>query len=213
MAGCRKAIFKTNIVVREVNMGQIKVTECPIKGLYIIKPKVHRDERGYFMETYNKKDFEEAGLDMNFVQDNHSYSTKGVLRGMHFQKRHPQGKLVRVIRGAVFDVAVDIRTGSETFGQWYGIELSEENKKQFYIPEGFAHGFLALSHVAEMCYKCTDYYYPDDESGIAWNDPGVGIEWPGVNGEHSGSASAAGYMIHSKNLLINKKDSSYEKLT
>lgn len=159
-------------------MGQIKVTKTHIDGLCIIEPAVHGDSRGYFMETYNQKDMEEAGLNMVFVQDNQSMSTKGVLRGLHFQKQFPQGKLVRVIKGCVFDVAVDLRKGSETFGKWFGIELSEENKKQFYIPEGFAHGFLVLSDTAEFCYKCTDFYHPGDEGGLIWNDPDVGIEWP-----------------------------------
>lgn len=144
----------------------------------MIEPSVHGDQRGYFMETYNQKDMEEAGLTMKFVQDNQSGSGKAVLRGLHFQKRYPQGKLVRVIRGTVFDVAVDIRKGSATYGKWYGIELSEENKKQFYIPEGFAHGFLVLSDQAEFCYKCTDFYHPDDEGGIAWNDPTINVAWP-----------------------------------
>lgn len=141
-------------------MGQIKVTKCPIEGLYVIEPTVHGDARGYFMETYNKKDMEEAGLTMQFVQDNQSCSTKGVLRGLHFQKKYPQGKLVRVVKGTVFDVAVDLRRKSKTYGQWFGVELSEENKKQFYISEGFAHGFLVLSDIAEFCYKCTDFYHP-----------------------------------------------------
>ena len=141
-------------------MGQIKVTPCHIEGLYIIEPTVHGDQRGYFMETYNQRDMEEAGLTMNFVQDNQSCSSKGVLRGLHFQKEHPQGKLVRVVRGSVFDVAVDLRSGSPTYGQWFGVELTEENKKQFYISEGFAHGFLVLSDIAEFCYKCTDFYRP-----------------------------------------------------
>lgn len=148
-------------------MGQITVSKCPIEGLYIIEPTVHGDNRGYFMETYNRKDMEEAGLNMVFVQDNQSMSTKGVLRGLHTQKKYPQGKLVRVIRGRVFDVAVDVRPGSETYGKWYGVELTEENKKQFYISEGFAHGFLVLSDVAEFCYKVTDFYHPEDEMGIA----------------------------------------------
>lgn len=126
-------------------MGQIKVTKAPIDGLYIIEPAVHGDSRGYFMETYNKRDMEEAGLNLNFVQDNQSMSTKGVLRGLHYQINYPQGKLVRVIKGKVFDVAVDLRKGSKTYGKWFGVELSEENKKQFYISEGFAHGFLVLS--------------------------------------------------------------------
>ena len=130
------------------------------------------------METYNQKDMEEAGLTMQFVQDNQSCSTKGVLRGLHFQKEFPQGKLVRVVKGSVFDVAVDLRSDSETYGKWFGVELTEENKKQFYIPEGFAHGFLVLSDEAEFCYKCTDFYHPGDEGGLAWNDPEIGVEWP-----------------------------------
>lgn len=161
-------------------MGQIKVTKCPIEGLYIIEPAVHGDPRGYFMETYSQRDMQAAGIDMVFVQDNQSMSVKGVLRGMHFQKQHPQGKLVRVIKGRVFDVAVDLRPGSRTYGQWYGVELSEENKKQFCISEGFAHGFLVLSDTAEFCYKATDFYYPGDEGGLAWNDPDIGIQWPQV---------------------------------
>lgn len=159
-------------------MGQIKVTKCPIEGLYIIEPKVHGDERGYFMETYNQKDMEEAGLNMRFVQDNQSMSVQGVLRGLHFQKEYPQGKLVRVIKGRVFDVAVDLRKGSATYGKWHGLELSEENKKQFYISEGFAHGFLVLSETAEFCYKCTDFYHPGDEGGLRWDDAEIGIDWP-----------------------------------
>ena len=176
-------------------MGQIKVTKCPIKGLYIIEPAVHGDSRGYFMETYNQRDFEEAGLSMKFVQDNQSLSTKGVLRGLHFQKEHPQGKLVRAIRGRVFDVAVDLRAGSLTYGKWYGMELSEENKRQFYISEGFAHGYLVLSDVAEFCYKCTDFYRPGDEGVLAWNDPDIGIAWPHLTGEYKGDASGEGYAL------------------
>lgn len=176
-------------------MGQIRVTNCPIEGLYIIEPAVHGDSRGYFMETYNQNDMREAGLDMVFVQDNQSMSTKGVLRGLHTQKEHPQGKLVRVIRGRVFDVAVDLRPGSPTYGKWYGLELSAENKKQFYVSPGFAHGFLVLSDVAEFCYKVTDFYHPDDELGIAWNDPVIGIQWPEVVGRYQGSASAEGYTL------------------
>lgn len=159
-------------------MGKIKVTNCEIEGLYIIEPAVFPDERGYFMETYNQKDFEEAGLGITFVQDNQSMSVKGVLRGLHFQKQYPQGKLVRVVRGKVFDVAVDLRKDSQTYGKWFGVELSAENKKQFYIPEGFAHGFLVLSEEAEFCYKCTDFYHPGDEGGIRWDDPDIGIKWP-----------------------------------
>ena len=159
-------------------MGKIKVTSCDIEGLYVIEPTVFNDERGYFMETYNQNDFKEAGLNMVFVQDNQSMSIRGVLRGLHFQKQFPQGKLVRVVRGKVFDVAVDLRSDSKTYGKWFGVELSAENMKQFYIPEGFAHGFLVLSDEAEFCYKCTDFYHPGDEGGLAWNDPEIGVEWP-----------------------------------
>lgn len=176
-------------------MGQIKVQKCPIEGLYIIEPAVHGDSRGYFMESYNQRDMQEAGLDMVFVQDNQSMSTKGVLRGLHFQKQYPQGKLVRVIKGRVFDVAVDLRAGSESYGKWYGVELTEENKKQFYISEGFAHGFLVLSDTAEFCYKVTDFYRPGDEGGLAWNDPAIGIEWPELIGAYKGTASAEGYTL------------------
>lgn len=159
-------------------MGKIKVTECGIEGLYVIEPTVFPDSRGYFMETYNQNDFKEAGLSMVFVQDNQSMSVRGVLRGLHFQKQFPQGKLVRVVRGTVFDVAVDLRSSSGTYGKWFGVELSAENKKQFYIPEGFAHGFLVLSDEAEFAYKCTDFYHPGDEGGILWSDPEIGIDWP-----------------------------------
>lgn len=194
-------------------MGQIKVTKAPIAGLYVIEPTVHGDQRGYFMETYNQKDMLEAGLDLTFVQDNQSMSTKGVLRGLHFQKEHPQGKLVRVIKGTVFDVAVDLRPGSETYGQWYGVELSEENKKQFYISEGFAHGFLVLSDTAEFCYKCTDFYHPADEGGLAWNDPKIGILWPEVMGSYPGSASTEGYTLSDGTpLKISEKDQNWGTL-
>ena len=177
-------------------MGKIKVSSCEtdgmvIEGLHVIEPTVFNDERGYFMETYNQNDFKEAGLNMVFVQDNQSMSVKGVLRGLHFQKQFPQGKLVRAVRGTVFDVAVDLRTHSKTYGKWFGVELSAENKKQFYIPEGFAHGFvvlsdeaefahgfLVLSDLAEFCYKCTDFYHPGDEGGLAWNDETIGVKWP-----------------------------------
>ena len=188
-------------------MGQIKVTACPIDGLYIIEPAVHGDSRGYFMETYNQNDMREAGLDMVFVQDNQSMSVKGVLRGLHYQKEHPQGKLVRVIQGRVFDVAVDLRAGSPTYGQWYGVELTAENKKQFYISEGFAHGFLVLSQTAEFCYKVTDFYHPGDEGGLAWNDPAIGILWPELTGSYNGSASAEGYtLIDGTPLTLSDKD-------
>ena len=176
-------------------MGQIKVTKAPIDGLYIIEPTVHGDSRGYFMETYNQKDMEEAGLTMTFVQDNESMSSKGVLRGLHYQKQYPQGKLVRVIEGEVFDVAVDLRKDSPTFGQWFGVVLSDENKKQFYISPGFAHGFLVLSDVARFCYKCTDFYHPGDEGGLAWNDPEIGIKWPKLVGSYSGNADSTGYQL------------------
>jgi dTDP-4-dehydrorhamnose 3,5-epimerase len=188
-------------------MGQIKVTKCPIDGLYIIEPKVHGDSRGYFMETYNQNDMREAGLDMVFVQDNQSMSVKGVLRGLHYQINYPQGKLVRVVKGRVFDVAVDLRPGSETYGQWYGLELSEENKKQFYISEGFAHGFLVLSDTAEFCYKCTDFYHPNDEGGLAWNDPQIGIRWPELTGVYPGHAGAEGYTLSDGTALsLSEKD-------
>jgi len=159
-------------------MGQIKVTRLDIEGLCIIEPTLHGDHRGYFMETYNQQDMTAEGLDMVFVQDNQSMSRKGVLRGLHFQKQFPQGKLVRVIRGSVFDVAIDLRRNSATFGKWYGVELTAENKKQFYLPPGFAHGFMVLSDEAEFCYKTTDFYHPDDEGGLMWNDPDINVQWP-----------------------------------
>ena len=194
-------------------MGQITVTACPIEGLYIIEPTVHGDARGYFMEDYNLRDMQEAGLCMTFVQENQSMSTKGVLRGLHYQKEHPQGKLVRVIQGRVFDVAVDLRSGSKTYGQWYGVELSAENKKQFYISEGFAHGFLVLSDTAEFCYKCTDFYHPGDEGGLAWNDPSINIQWPQVLGSYNGSASAEGYTLNDGTPLnLSEKDQNWQKL-
>lgn len=194
-------------------MGQIQVTKCPIEGLYIIEPKVHGDSRGYFMETYNQNDMREAGLDMVFVQDNQSMSVKGVLRGLHYQINYPQGKLVRVIKGRVFDVAVDLRPGSETYGKWYGVELTEENKKQFYISEGFAHGFLVLSDTAEFCYKVTDFYHPGDEGGLAWNDPAIGIQWPELVGEYHGTASAEGYTLQDGTPLnLSEKDQKWAGL-
>lgn len=194
-------------------MGQIKVTKCPIEGLYIIEPAVHGDARGYFMETYNQKDMTEAGLNMVFVQDNQSMSVKGVLRGLHFQKEFPQGKLVRVIKGRVFDVAVDLRKDSATYGKWYGVELTEENKKQFYISEGFAHGFLVLSETAEFCYKVTDFYHPGDEGGLAWNDPEIGIEWPELNGNYNNTAVADGYTLNDGTPLnLSEKDQKWSGL-
>lgn len=184
-------------------MGQIKVTKCEkngrvIEGLYIIEPTVHTDARGYFVETYNKRDFAEAGLTMEFVQDNQSCSVRGVLRGLHYQKQFPQGKLVRALKGRVFDVAVDLRTHSETYGMWFGVELTEDNKKQFYISEGFAHGFLVLSDIAEFAYKCTDFYHPGDEGGLIWNDPEIGVEWPVEEGME---------------LLLSEKDTKWDGLS
>ena len=159
-------------------MGKITVETCEIEGLKVITPAVFGDARGYFMETYNYNDFKEAGIEQVFVQDNQSASVKNVLRGLHFQINHPQDKLVRVISGEVFDVAVDLRQDSKTYGKWFGVILSAENKKQFYIPEGFAHGFLVLSDEAEFAYKCTDFYHPEDEGSICWNDPTLSISWP-----------------------------------
>lgn len=159
-------------------MGKITVENCEIEGLKVITPTVLGDARGYFCETYHYEDYKAAGIPDIFVQDNQSASRCGVLRGLHFQIEHPQAKLVRVIRGEVFDVAVDIRKGSPTYGQWHGVLLSEENKKQFYVPKNFAHGFLVLSEYAEFCYKCTDFYHPGDEGGIMYNDPAIGVEWP-----------------------------------
>ena len=159
-------------------MSKFKKIETSIDGVYIIEPTVFGDNRGYFMETYSKKDFEEIGLNYDFVQDNQSKSKKGVLRGLHFQKENSQAKLVRCIKGEVFDVAVDLRPGSKTYGKWEGVRLSEENKKMFMIPRGFAHGFLVLSDEAEFTYKCDDIYNPTAEGGLAWNDKDVAIEWP-----------------------------------
>ena len=190
-------------------MGQIKVEKDVngIAGLCVISPAVHGDSRGYFMETYSQRDMEENGIDIVFVQDNQSMSTKGVLRGLHFQKQFPQTKLVRVIKGSVFDVAVDLRADSETYGQWYGIELTEENKKQFLIPRGFAHGFLVLSDTAEFCYKCDDFYHPNYEGGLAWNDPEIGIVWPGLIGNYNGTAATEGYtMADGTPLNLSEKD-------
>lgn len=159
-------------------MGKFKFIETELPGVLIVEPTVFGDARGYFMETFQKEEFAAAGITDEFVQDNQSRSSRGVLRGVHFQKEHTQGKLVRVTKGEVFDVAVDCRPGSATFGKWTGVILSEENKRQFYVPKGFAHGFLVLSDVAEFCYKCTDYYDPSAEGGIPYDDPTVGIQWP-----------------------------------
>lgn len=168
----------------EKNVGEIE-------GLCVIMPAIHGDSRGYFMETYSQRDMEEAGININFVQDNQSMSTKGVLRGLHFQKQYHQTKFVRAIKGNVFDVAADLRFGSTTYGKWYGVELTEENKKQFLIPRGF----LVLGDIAEFCYKFDDFYYANDEGGLAWNDPTIGIDWTQVVGEYKGSASVEGYCL------------------
>ena len=194
-------------------MGKFTFTQTEIPGVVVIEPQVFGDDRGYFMETYQKDQFAEAGIDKEFVQDNQSRSTRGVLRGLHFQKNHTQGKLVRVTRGEVFDVAVDCRPNSATFGKWVGVTLSEENKKMFYIPEGFAHGFLVLSDVAEFCYKVTDFWHLGDESGLAWNDPAIGIEWPQLVGEYPGSADGSGYTLEDGTPInLSDKDQKWETL-
>lgn len=161
-------------------MGNFTFTPTKIKDVYVIDVKSYGDDRGYFMETYKKSDFDEAGLVYDFVQDNQSSSRKGVLRGLHFQKTFPQAKLVRVIKGEVFDVAVDLRKGSETYGEWVGAFLSAENKRQLIVPRGFAHGFVVVSESAEFAYKCDELYHPEDEGGIIWNDPDIAVEWPDV---------------------------------
>lgn len=178
-----------------------------IQGLCLISPTVHEDARGYSMETFNAREMREAGLDIAFVQDNQSLSRKGVLRGMHFQKEHPQCKLVRVLRGEVFDAVVDVRQGSETFGKWYGVVLSAENKKQLLIPEGFAHGFLVLSEEAEFFYKLNDFWHPNDEGGVAWNDAQIGINWPGVHRENDSYV-----MIDGTPLVMSEKDKHWGSL-
>ncbi len=159
-------------------MAEFKKVETPIEGLFVIEPTVFGDARGFFMETYAKRDFDAmAGCPVDFVQDNHSKSRRGVLRGLHFQTQHAQGKLIRVVAGAVYDVAVDLRAGSPTYGRWHGVELSAENKRQFYVPAGFAHGFLTLTDDTEFLYKCTDYYHPEFDGGVRWNDPQIGVDW------------------------------------
>ena len=193
-------------------MGQIELIRDldGIAGLCLVTPAVHGDSRGYFMETYNQADMAEAGIDITFVQDNQSMSRKGVLRGLHFQKQFPQCKLVRVIRGSVYDVAVDLRSGSRTYGHWHGELLTEENKHQFLIPRGFAHGFLVLSDVAEFCYKCDDFYHPNDEGGVAWNDPALAIRWPGLVGRYPGSADASQYKLEDGTpLCLSQKDQAW----
>lgn len=197
-------------------MGQIKVTYnlSGIEGLCLIEPTVHGDERGYFLETFSQKDMYEVGLYYSFVQDNQSMSKMGVLRGLHFQKKFPQTKLVRVIKGSVFDVAVDLRIGSQTYGKYHGEILTAENRKQFLIPRGFAHGFLVLSDIAEFCYKCDDFYHANDEGGLAWNDPEIGIVWPEVEGTYPGSADASGYIIGDRHpLVLSEKDQKWLRLS
>ncbi len=179
-------------------MGKITVETCEIEGLKIITPAVFGDERGYFMETYNYNDYAAAGIDMEFVQDNQSSSRKGVLRGLHFQINYPQDKLVRVVSGKVFDVAVDLRKGSKTYGKWHGVLLSAENKKQFFIPKNFAHGFVVLSDSAEFAYKCTDFYHPNDEGGLLWSDPDIGVKWPMPEG------------MTREDLIISEKDQKWK---
>ena len=196
-------------------MGQITVEKNleGIEGLCVITPAVHGDNRGYFMETYNQKDMEENGIHITFVQDNQSMSTKGVLRGLHYQINYPQCKLVRVIKGSVYDVAVDLREGSPTYGKWHGELLTEENKKQYLIPRGFAHGFLVLSDTAEFCYKCDDFYHGNDEGGLAWNDPTIGVKWPSVVGEYKGTAIAEGYTLEDGTPLnLSEKDQKWKGL-
>ena len=184
-------------------MGQITVEKNVggIEGLCVITPAVHGDARGYFMETYNEREMKEAGFDIQFVQDNQSMSVKGVLRGLHFQINYPQCKLVRAVRGSVFDVAVDLRPGSKTYGQWYGVLLSAENKKQFFIPKNFAHGFVVLSDSAEFAYKCTDFYHPNDEGGLKWDDPEIGVKWPMPEG------------MTKEDLIISEKDQKWSGIS
>lgn len=181
-------------------MNNFEIIKTPIKDLVIIQPKIFGDSRGFFQETYNKKSFAEHGLTMEFVQDNHSKSKRGVLRGLHFQTKHTQGKLVRVVKGAVYDVAVDLRKDSETFGKWYGVLLSEENKTSFYVPEGFAHGFLTLENDTEFLYKCTDLYSPEYDSGLLWNDETINIDWKFEE-----------FGIKKEDLTISEKDTKHQK--
>ena len=189
---------------KSASSGNFKFTETSIDGLIIVDVKTYGDDRGSFMETYKKPDFINGGIDVDFVQDNQSFSVKGVLRGLHYQINHPQSKLVRVIKGKVYDVAVDLRPNSPTFGQWEGVVLSSENRRQFFIPRNFAHGFLVLSEEAEFCYKCDDIYHPDDEGGIMWNDPELGIEWPALEGEAELDVSR---------LIISEKDQRHPSLS
>ncbi len=195
-------------------MGQVDVLKNAggIEGLCVITPVVHGDSRGCFSETYNYRDLAEAGINTVFVQDNQARSTKGVLRGLHFQKEKTQAKLLRAIKGEVFDVAVDLRQDSKTCGKWYGELLSAENGKQLYIPKGFAHGYLVLSAIAEICYKCDDYYYPQGEGGVCWNDPEIGIKWPKVEGEYKGNGKAEGYKVDGSPIVLNARDENWPGL-
>lgn len=188
----------------QVISGNFTFTDTSIEGVKIVDVKVYGDDRGYFMETYKRPDFIAGEIDCEFVQDNQSSSTRGVLRGLHFQIEHPQAKLVRVVSGKVFDVAVDLRKGSPTYGKWEGVVLSAENKRQFFIPRGFAHGFLVLSDTAEFCYKCDDVYYPNDEGGLMWNDPAIGIEWPALEGDAE---------FDSAKIILSEKDKTHPSLS
>lgn len=187
------------------------IEETKFNGVYVIEPVVYSDNRGCFFETYNLNEYRRMGINVEFVQDNHSISHKGVIRGLHYQKRFPQGKLIRVINGEIFDVVVDIREQSKTFLSWHGVILSAFNKKELYVEPGFAHGFLVLSDVAEVCYKCTDFYHPDDDHGIAWNDPNIGIEWKDVIGEYQGNATSTGYFLKDGSpIILSEKDQSWD---
>lgn len=187
-----------------ITSGNFTFEDTSIEGVKIVDVKSYGDRRGYFMETYKRPDFVAGGIDVDFVQDNQSSSTRGVLRGLHFQINHPQAKLVRVVRGTVFDVAVDLRPGSPTWGKWEGVVLSAENRRQFFIPRGFAHGFLVLSDEAEFCYKCDDVYHPNDEGGLMWNDPDIAIEWPALEGDESFDPSK---------LVLSDKDQAHPALS
>ena len=187
-----------------VQSGNFTFTKTHIDGVVIVDVKSYGDSRGWFAETYKASDFVRGGIDVEFVQDNQSASTRGVLRGLHFQINHPQSKLVRVVLGSVFDVAVDLRAGSATYGEWEGVVLSAENKRQLFIPRGFAHGFLVLSDYAEFCYKCDDVYHPNDEGGLIWSDPSIGIAWPSLSGEE---------LLDESLLVLSDKDKQHPTLS
>ena len=189
---------------KQITSGNFTFTDTSIEGVIIVDVKSYGDDRGYFMETYKKPDFVAGGIDVDFVQDNQSSSVRGVLRGLHFQIKHPQSKLVRVVSGEVFDVAVDLREGSPTYGKWEGTILSAQNKRQLFIPRGFAHGFLVLSDHAEFCYKCDDVYHPNDEGGIIWNDPTIGIKWPALNGDE---------VFNETKIILSEKDKTHPFLS